>query len=113
MTGMTRSRRDRGLGDGEPQWSPAEMTGMTREPGVSEVPPVLAAMEPGRDDRDDGSQYPSLLTCGNAAQRERLFEAYFRRSHYGLVKVRIWPVTCLRALPGPTLTTGPLATVRL
>ena len=48
-----------------PQWSPAEMTGMTSEAGIQPRQPDVAAMEPGRDDRDDPGESPA-----DAAVRE-------------------------------------------
>ena len=57
-------------------------------------------MEPARQERDDGSQKSSLLTCTNAVSREWCRADDTISFLCGVVKVRIRPLTSVRTLPG-------------
>ena len=57
----------------------------------------------------DGSPESGRLTCGSIAPCERSASACTFPSRCTAAKTRIRPLTCMRALPGIWLTTGPLA----
>ena len=48
----------------------------------------------------DGSPKAGHLTCGSIAVCERSAHGCTFLSRCTAVKARIWPVTCMRALPG-------------
>lgn len=66
----------------------------------SKKPDEEAAMEPGLHDRDDGSQNTCRLSCENARWREWSPIGDCIPFLCGVVKIRMCPLTCTRALPG-------------
>jgi hypothetical protein len=61
---------------------------------------AYAAMEPLVGERNQGSRKTGRLTCRNTTARERCLPGRAWPCHYGVAKMQITPLTCMRALPG-------------
>ena len=71
--------------------------------------PAVAAMEPTAGRREHSSQNPGRPICANRSSFERSKFTGLRTALDGVVKVQKRPLTCVRALPGSSVTTSVLA----
>ena len=71
-----------------------------------------AAMEPARDERDQGSSFACPVSWGYVGLCEQFRWVMAKPYLYGLIKYRTGCLTWKRALPGFDGTAGPLAASR-
>ena len=95
-----------------PQWSPLVTSGTSLRGLAGAGAACAAAMEPARDERDQGSSFACPVSWGYVGLCEQFRWVMAKPYLYGFIKYRTGCLTWKRALPGFDGTAGPLAASR-